>query len=194
MKHPSNRELFEYWNTRRGRRSAPDRNEIEPGAIRHLLADTFILAFDASGGHPFRLAGTRVCALFGRNLKGASFLDLWAAASRGAVEDLLTVAADESVGAVARTSAAGADDLPYDLELLILPLSHRGRMDARILGALAPTDAPHWPGAGVLGGLTLGTLRYVGGDAAVKSAPRIVSVMPKGHIRHGLVVYDGGQT
>ena len=85
MKHPSNRELFEYWNTRRGRRSAPDRNEIEPGAIRHLLADTFILAFDASGGHPFRLAGTRVCALFGRNLKGASFLDLWAASSRGAV-------------------------------------------------------------------------------------------------------------
>ena len=43
MKHSSNRELFEYWNKRRGRRSAPERGEIEPGAIRHVLADTFIL-------------------------------------------------------------------------------------------------------------------------------------------------------
>ena len=70
MKHPSNRQLFEYWTKRRGRRSAPERGEIEPGAIRHVLADTFILAFETGAGHPFRIAGTRVCALFGRELKG----------------------------------------------------------------------------------------------------------------------------
>ena len=73
MKHPSIRELFDYWNKRRGGRPAPERGEIEPGAIRHVLADTFILAFDAGAGHPFRIAGTRVCALFGRELKGAAF-------------------------------------------------------------------------------------------------------------------------
>ena len=194
MKHSSNRELFEYWNKRRGRRPAPERGEIEPGAIRHLLADTFILAFETGVGHPFRIAGTRVCALFGRNLKGASFLDLWAAQSRDAVGGLLAIAANESIGAVASVSAASGDDVAHDLELLILPLSHRGHMDARILGALAPTEAPHWLGAGTLGGLTLGTLRYVGGDVMAKSAPRIAPVMPKGRIRHGLVVYDGGQT
>ena len=31
MKHPSNRELFAYWNEKRGPRPAPDRAEIEPG-------------------------------------------------------------------------------------------------------------------------------------------------------------------
>jgi hypothetical protein len=66
MKHSSIRELFDYWNERRGRRAAPERGDIEPGDIRGVLADTFILAFDAPASHPFRIAGTRVCALFGR--------------------------------------------------------------------------------------------------------------------------------
>jgi len=194
MKHSSNRELFEYWNKRRGRRRAPERGEIEPGAIRHVLADTFILAFEAHAGHPFRIAGTRVCALFGRELKGAAFLDLWAAPSRDAIRDLLAIAANETVGAVASASGASADGVTRDLELLILPLSHRGRMDARILGALAPTEVPHWLGAGALGGLTLGTLRYLGDAVPAGFAPRIFPTMPKGRIRHGLVIYDGGQS
>ena len=74
MKHPSTRELFDYWNARRGRRLAPERDDIEPGHIRRVLADTFIFAFDEGKGHPFRLAGTRVCALFGRELKGEAFM------------------------------------------------------------------------------------------------------------------------
>ena len=42
MKHPSNRELFDYWNERRGERLAPERADIEPAAIRHVLGDTFV--------------------------------------------------------------------------------------------------------------------------------------------------------
>ena len=55
----------------------PERTDIEPGAIRAVLADAFILALDRGAGHPIRLAGTRMCALFGREIKGKSFLDLW---------------------------------------------------------------------------------------------------------------------
>jgi hypothetical protein len=194
MKHSSNRELFEYWNRRRGRRPAPERGEIEPGAIRHVLADTFSLAFEAGMGHPFRIAGTRVCALFGRELKGAAFLDLWAAPSREAIRDLVAIAANETVGAVASASGAGADGITRDLELLILPLSHRGRMDARVLGALAPAETSHWLGTSALGALTLGTLRYLSAEAPANFARRIIPAMPNGRIRHGLVVYDGGQT
>ena len=84
MKHPSTRELFDYWNNRRGSRPAPERSEIEPGAIRRVLADTFILGIDPGSGHPFRIAGTRVCAIFGRELKGMAFTDLWRETSRSA--------------------------------------------------------------------------------------------------------------
>ena len=51
-------------------------------------SDTFILALDGSADHPIRLAGTRVCALFDREIKGEAFLRLWSArepADRAAV-------------------------------------------------------------------------------------------------------------
>ena len=69
MKHPSSRDLYAYWNERRGSRLAPERADIEPSAIRQVLGDTFVLAADSVAQHPFRLAGTRLCALFGRELK-----------------------------------------------------------------------------------------------------------------------------
>src|SRR5436190_21085889 len=96
MKHPSIRELYDYWNARRGLRSAPDRAEIEPGAIRRVLADTFILAFEQRARHPFRIAGTRVCAAFGRELKSVPFLDLWGDDSQKQMRDLLTIVAHEA--------------------------------------------------------------------------------------------------
>src|SRR4051794_37663355 len=69
MKHAASRMLYAYWDGARGERAAPERSEIEPGAIRHILADTFI-QIGAHGAAEFRLAGTRLCAPFGRELRG----------------------------------------------------------------------------------------------------------------------------
>lgn len=64
MKHATTREVFEYWNRRRGRRRVPARSNIDPADIRHVLGDTFLLTADFAGDIRFRLAGTRICALF----------------------------------------------------------------------------------------------------------------------------------
>jgi hypothetical protein len=191
MKHAASRELYAYWDERRGQRPAPERVDIEPGAIRGVLSETFILsASDAAGGHPFRLAGTRVCALFGRELKGESFISLWAAASQRAVTDLLAVLVDESVGTVAGVSAVNETGEPIDLELLLLPLgTHRPSL-ARTIGVLAPLKPPPWLGASAIGALTLGSRRHVGGAVGRRLLPRFVS--PR--LRRGLVVYEGGRS
>ncbi len=126
MKHAASRELYAYWEDRRGGRLAPERADIEPGAIRQALSDTFILELaDASHGHSFRLAGTRVCALFGRELKGESFINLWSIGSRQAISDLLTISSEESVGTVAGVTAESVMSEQVDLELLLLPLGIR---------------------------------------------------------------------
>src|SRR5258708_8168623 len=91
MKQASSRELFGYWTQRRGTRAAPERGEIEPSAIRRALGDVFILEFARQGGHPFRLAGTRVCALFWRELTNEQFPNFLDAPSRLGVADLLDV-------------------------------------------------------------------------------------------------------
>ena len=70
------------------RAPAPARAEIDPVAIRHALGDTFILAADFAGELRFRLAGTRICALFCRELKGEAFGALWGEASRESIEHL----------------------------------------------------------------------------------------------------------
>ena len=58
MKLAATMELYAYWNRLRGARSAPERNDVDPGAIRGVLADTFVLDFDeAWGAFPFALPG-----------------------------------------------------------------------------------------------------------------------------------------
>src|SRR5258706_1551940 len=95
MKHPSSREFFAYWDEKRGGARAPDRSEIEPGAVRELLGDIFVLSYDAASGHPFRVAGTRVCALAGRDLKDRSFSALFAPNARREIEDIITAGGEE---------------------------------------------------------------------------------------------------
>jgi hypothetical protein len=189
MKHAASRDLYAYWEERRGERLAPERADIEPGAIRQALSDTFILELaDATHGHSFRLAGTRVCALFGRELKGESFINLWAIGSRRAISDLLTISVEESVGTVAGVTAENVTGEPIDLELLLLPLGVRRPSLARTIGILAPLKPPHWLGATTIGELTLGSRRHVGALAKTRLLPRFMAP------RRGLVVHQGGRS
>jgi hypothetical protein len=194
MKHASTRELFSYWNARRGSRSAPERGEIEPSAIRGVLGDSFILSFEPSLDHPFRLAGTRVCALFGRELKTEPFVHLWDAPDREQLRDILTIVADEAIGTVAGATGATEDGASVELELLLLPLRHHGDLRSRVLGALAPNEVPYWLGRHAVKKLTLGSLRHLdpGRDADTAFGPprAPASIAARGR----LTVYDGGRT
>ena len=188
MKHPSVCELFDYWTEQRGRRAMPERADIEPAAIRRALADTFILSFEPAMGHPFRVAGTRVCALFGREIKGEGFLPLFSHAARREVRELIAIIAEESVGVVASASELSVTRRDPCLELLLLPLGCEGRGTARLLGVLAPSDPPHWLGRRALGDLMLGSYRFVG-----RAGPPRAQMIPDRPVRPNLVVYEGGQ-
>jgi hypothetical protein len=195
MKHASSRELFGYWTARRGVRPAPERSEIEPAAIRRALGDVFILAVDRCAGHPFRLAGTRVCALFGRELRGQSFLELWDAQSRSAVADLLNGVSEDSVGAVASLTASTAEGWAQGLELLVLPLRQRGEAQVRLIGVLAPFSVPFWLGAARLDGLTLGTVRHLDPTLDSAAAARLVPGAEAVNGQHGVfIVHQGGRS
>ena len=189
MKHASSRELHAYLEHKRGTRPAPERADIDPAAIRGMLSDAFIIALDRGTGYPFRLAGTRVCALFDREVKGESFLGLWRIASRPILSSLLTILADECVGTVAAVAAQNADGDHLDLELLLLPLSASRPMLARAIGVLAPLKVPPWLGVQPIGGLTLGGRRHIGAALERRFMPRLMAP----GARRGLTVYGGGR-
>jgi hypothetical protein len=192
MKHPSTRAVFDYWNEKRGNRPAPERGDIDPGAIRHALGDTFMLAADFVDQLRFRLAGTRVCALFCREIKGEEFQALWNETSRQQTDNLLNVMNEEAVGAVAGVTGHAEDGATVDLEFLLLPLVHIGHARVRALGVLTPLVAPFWLGEKPLVALELGAVRHIGGEIETTTAPDFPRAVEAVRLRHGFVVYSGG--
>lgn len=190
MKLTVTRDVYAYWDRCRGSRPAPDRDEIEPGAIRKVLADVFMLDLDPGYGHPFRLAGTRICAAFGRELKGAPFFPLWS--DVGPIRDLIKTLTEDVNGSVARVTGRNGEGGIVGLEMMLLPLSHRGRMPARLLGTLASVDTPWWLGSKPLTGLRLEALRFVGGLNGAAAAPQF-GPPPAAPRRPVFTVYDGGR-
>lgn len=192
MKLRSTQELFAYWDSRRGARLAPQRTEIEPGAIGHALPDTFVLDYDEAAGHPFRLAGTRVCAIFGRELKSTPFAALWSDESRDAARSLTAVIANESAGIVGSATGHTDDGRSMALELLLLPLCVRTRYPARLLGSLTVVEAPYWLGVDPVTALTLGGYRHVGPPIDTVASLRLVEPAPFAKARPTLVIHQGG--
>jgi hypothetical protein len=193
MKHSSTRAVFAYWDERRGQRPAPERADIDPVAIRHALGDTFMLAADFIDEHRFRLAGTRVCALFCREIKGESFTPLWGETSRKSVRDLLAIMADEKVGAIAGLTGHTAEGNETELEMVLLPLAHSGHARIRAIGTLTPINSPYWIGVQPLVELTLGALRHTGLPVQDTGVRRFAATQAESHVRHGFVVYRGGR-
>ena len=94
MKHPSSREFYAYWDAKRGDARAPDRSEIEPGAVRELLGDIFVLAYDSAAGYPFASPepGLRPARL---RPEGSQFFRLFSADGRREIEDIIAVVSEE---------------------------------------------------------------------------------------------------
>ena len=191
MKHPSSQEFFAYWDGKRGDARAPDRSEIEPSALRGLLGDIFMLAYDFAAGYPFRVAGTRVCALFGRDMKERSFSALFDRESRREIEEIVAVVGDEMLPAIAGLTAKSARGATTHLELLLLPFSARAHTPISLTGLLAPFETHHGaldgPLDGPLGELSLASWRYIH-PPPEKIVPR---ALRKLKIARGFMVYEG---
>jgi hypothetical protein len=182
MKHPSSREFFAYWDAKRGDARAPDRSEIEPGAVRELLGDIFVLSYENDAGFPFRVAGTRVCALLGRDLKDASFSALFAPDNRREIEEIITYVAEEMLAAIAGITATAEDGSTAHLELLLLPFNNRAHAPISLTGVLAPFESD----LGTISDFKVTSWRYL--HRPQKFVPRALRKLA---IARGFMVYEG---
>jgi hypothetical protein len=192
MKHASSRAVYAYWNDRRGDRPAPTRADIDPAAIRRALGDTFLLSTDFADQLRIRLAGTRICALFCREIKGEILTELWGEKSRNQIEDIFGLVSGEQAAVVTGLTGRAADGASAELELLLLPLAHNGTRTG-ILGVLAPTEPLYWIGSKPLEEIELNTVRHLGHEVAGGNSPGLVPAAATVEIRHGFAVYRGGR-
>lgn len=186
MKHPANQEFHAYWDEKRAGALAPERSDLEPEQVRHLLGDIFVLSCDQAAGYPFRVAGTRMCALLGADLKGRSFTSLFRDADREEMIDLLGIVTEESQPTVAGLSAQAPNGGRFHLELLLLPFSARSHSPISLTGLLAPLspiDGSH--AYGHLKDFNLTSWRHLEQD---RGRPR---ALRKWSLIRGLTVYEG---
>jgi hypothetical protein len=189
MKHTSSRDLYGYWDECRGVAQAPDRNDLEPGPVRHLLGDAFVLSYDSTEGHPFRVAGTRLCALLGRDMKGEPFVNLWGRDSRREIGDLVGIVAEETLAAVAGVTAHATDGYSVSLELLLLPFQRKAHAPITVAGVLVPLTVPALDGQG-LQDFTLNGWRHMGHRPVAKGPRNIKRWMAA----RGFTVFEGARS
>lgn len=205
MKQNGTIALFRYWDRLRGQRPAPLRTEIEPADIKSLLADTFILEKDARGEAIFRLAGTRLCATYGRELKGYAFPALWSQRDQRIISRHAYSVFHHDAVVVVGFESETLNGKSAQFEMLLLPL-HGDQGSPRSLGCIVPAEKPYWLGADPVIENRIDTLQVV--DPArerllLPGRPTIEgpSIMPNHieiasgdgrRIKH-LVVFEGGR-
>jgi hypothetical protein len=138
---PQIQALYAYWERKRAGRSMPSRADIQPVEIARLMPHVFIVDVAEDGGLTYRLFGTALVALFGREMTGRPLGD--------------GLAADAADEARARYRLVIRDRKPYfhvarlvepcndfsEVERLLLPLSPNDVRIDMVIGIVVPRRA-----------------------------------------------------
>lgn len=146
MKSLSAKRLYHYWQELRAGRPAPERRDIDPGAIKHLLSDVFILEHEQRETFNFRLAGSNFCDVYCRELKGRAFRQFWSGNDLEALDTMMLAIREEAAAAVIGYEGINTRDQSTSFEMLLLPLRYGGTDYPRILGTSTAQDEPYWLG------------------------------------------------
>ena len=162
MRHENSKKLFSYWNNLRGNRPAPDRREIEPSDIRELLGDTFILEVNqAFKSVSFRLAGTRLCNAYGRELKGLGFLVLWDEQDNLSIINSIRDVHSQNRACTISCIAQTLGNRFCEYEVLLLPLQNGQNAAKRIMGVASPVSHEKWIGNDPISGNRIKSVRFI---------------------------------
>jgi hypothetical protein len=129
--------LYGYWNELRAGRIAPRRLEVEPSRIAGILAETFMLEHVNADTYPYRLAGTRLCELFGAELRATNFLTGWQHADHALLARGLGLLCDAGAVITLEIEVTVATRHVLEFDAILLPLLHVGNTVTRVIGAMS---------------------------------------------------------
>jgi hypothetical protein len=140
--HPGSRHLFSYWEQLRAERACPTREEFEFGPVRHEMPDMLVIDRDfLRNSFKFRLAGSRACALFNRNLTGSDVMAGWGRFESDLITRHLNTVLNQKQPAVMRMRLTTDLGQVVAAELIALPVQMRGSGRMQIIGGLFPFRA-----------------------------------------------------
>jgi hypothetical protein len=140
--HPGSRHLFSHWEALRSERACPTREEFEFSAIKHQLPDMIVIDRDfLRNSFKYRLAGSRPCALFNRNLTGTDVMAGWDKFEADVIARHLNTVLNRKQPAIIRMRLTTDRGQVVAAEMIALPVYMRGSNRMQIIGGLFPFRA-----------------------------------------------------
>ncbi len=139
LNDPLQRQMYAYWQQKRGPRPMPSRADIDPTEIPRLLPNILISEYVAEAGVErwrYRLAGTAVAAAFGRNPTGHFADELTKGDYREFIERIHRVVREEQRALFCESEYTGASELRMSAKRLLLPVTTAGRYADQIITLL----------------------------------------------------------
>jgi hypothetical protein len=137
--HPGSRKMFRHWEMTRAEAACPTREAFELAPIKDVMADMVIIDRDhLRSGFRYRLAGTRVCELYGRNITGQDVLIGWDNFEKDVIGRHLLTVVNQKQPAVIRMRLTTNRTQLIAAELLALPVAMPGSHRIQIIGGLFP--------------------------------------------------------
>jgi hypothetical protein len=178
--HPGSRQLFRHWEMLRAERACPTREEFEFAPIKVHLPDMVVIDRDyLRNTFRFRLAGTRVCALFNQNLTGSGVLSGWDTFESDVISRHLLTVVNQQQPVVIRMRLTTDRKQVVAAELVALPVQMRGSHRIQIIGGLFPFRASQSLGhASIVTREVISTRVIWTEHEAAASTPAPVETMP----------------
>jgi hypothetical protein len=141
MRHSAAKAILSYWHSivpEDG--GAPGHAALQPRALKSHLPDLFIIERMDRAVFSFKLAGTRMCARYGRELRDHDFIRLWPSAQHGEVLAQLTQALQSAAPVVLKGAAATLDGDVVPFSILLMPIADAEGNVNRLMGAMLTAD------------------------------------------------------
>jgi hypothetical protein len=142
--HPGSRKLFIHWESARAERAYPTREDFGLTSVRELMSDMVIIEKDyLRGTFKFRLAGSRVCTLFGRNMTNGNVLEGWDTFEADVISKHLDLSLRELQPILVRMRFVTDTRQQVAAELIALPIQVRDSNRVQLIGGLFPFREAH---------------------------------------------------
>ena len=140
--HPGTRLLFRNWEAIRSENAAPRRADLNLHQIRALMPNLVMIEKDPAVGFKWRLAGTEVCKLFGRELTGTDALPFGDAFEKGTIRRLYQSVHTRLQPCLLRYRLTTDNGTVVGVEQVGLPLLNNAQTDVYVFGGIFPFHDP----------------------------------------------------
>ena len=170
MRQKNTKQMLNYWlnlywqaGNSAGQNSQPiwpSRDDVQPSECRSLLGNMFIL--ERNGPNvDYRLAGTNLCHMYGRELKQETFAEAFVGDDQRSAESWVhRLGLDDYIVLICTLGETEYNDV-VNIETLLLPLTHNDQPGNRILGITTPCETPSWLGATPIIGQSIRSVRIL---------------------------------